>query len=258
MGAVADLFAIHLVRSPSFRDFRGGPGGLPPGRRERARGRTPVSVVFERHVGRPPVAGELLDTAQTQLDRYLEEPSLLAESMARQHNQIAERLSRFHLQVVEIAVGLPGLVLADTPIVHADLGSGRYGFRDRLALLEASLIIGPLTRSVAACFSARRAAPRHAPDPQGSRRPQRPVHPRSNLGGGLPPRRRPATPAGRRAARSPTAVPFPRTPPALTPVARRARIPAGRVGVRSRAACWLCPPCAGSGGWPGWLSRVRW
>ncbi len=158
-GAVADLSAIHLVRSPSFRDFRVVQEGFRRDGANELAAEPRLPEVFERHVGRPPVAGELLDTAETQLDRYLEEPSLLAESMARQHNQIAERLSRFHLQVVEIAVGLPGLVLADTPIVHADLGSGRYGFRDRLALLEASLIIGPLTRSVAACFSATRLPP---------------------------------------------------------------------------------------------------
>ena len=42
----------------------------------------------------------------------------------------------------------------DTPVVHAALGGGRYGFRDRLALGDASFIIGPPTRTTAACFSA--------------------------------------------------------------------------------------------------------
>lgn len=39
--------------------------------------------------------------------------------------------------------------------MHAALDNGRYGFRDQLALGDASFIIGPLTRTTAACFSAR-------------------------------------------------------------------------------------------------------
>lgn len=159
-GAVANLFAIHLVRSPSFRDFHAEVlhGFRQNGATELAADPR-LPAVFEQHIGRPPAEGELLDTAQAQLDRFLEDPSLLAEAMARQHDKIAEKLSRFDLQVIEIAQGLPGLVLADTPVVHAHLDSGRYGFRDRLALLDASLIIGPVTRSVAACFSATRLSP---------------------------------------------------------------------------------------------------
>jgi hypothetical protein len=37
--------------------------------------------------------------------------------------------------------------------VHAALAYNRYGFRDHLARGDADFIVGPLTRTVAACFT---------------------------------------------------------------------------------------------------------
>lgn len=68
---------------------------------------------------------------------------------------MAERLNRFYLQVVEVDPSLPGFALGDTPIVHGHPPTNRYGFRDRLALLDAGFIFGPLSRYVGVCLSAR-------------------------------------------------------------------------------------------------------
>jgi len=40
-------------------------------------------------------------------------------------------------------------------VVHAALKDNRFGFRDHLALGDADFIIGPLTRTTAACFTVR-------------------------------------------------------------------------------------------------------
>ena len=80
----------------------------------------------------------------------------MAESTTRQHDQIAEMLNRFSMQVVWTDHSLPGFVLADVPVVHANTQTGQYGFRDGLAIGDADLIIGPLTRRVATCFSTTR------------------------------------------------------------------------------------------------------
>lgn len=40
-------------------------------------------------------------------------------------------------------------------VVHAALGEGCYAFRDHLALGDADFVIGPLTRTTAACFTVR-------------------------------------------------------------------------------------------------------
>jgi hypothetical protein len=49
---------------------------------------------------------------------------------------------------------LPGFVLSDVPIVHVDSRTRRYGFRDELAIGDADLIVGPLSRRTAVCLTA--------------------------------------------------------------------------------------------------------
>ena len=158
--AIANLFAIHLVRSPSYKAFskRIEAGFRDDGVAAMANDRR-LPAMFEAQFGRPAASGELHEIALEQYDKLTSDPYTPAESMARQHNKIAEKLSGFHVQVIEIDPTLPGLVIGDTPIVHADVEAGRYGFRDSLALGDASLIVGPLTRRTAACFSAKPLAP---------------------------------------------------------------------------------------------------
>lgn len=103
---VAQLFAVHLVRSPSFRAVHADGGAE------------------------------------------------LVRSMLQQLDEIAEVLDRFHLQIVELDPGLPGFVIADTPVLHVATQDHRFGFRDGLAVGDADLIAGPLTRTTAACFTA--------------------------------------------------------------------------------------------------------
>ena len=154
---VANLFAIHLVRSPAFKAFH-----REIGDRFRAidlpayASKAELIERFEASEGRPPADGELEALALRVFDEMAADPMSLVSTMIRQHDMIAEKLNGFHLQVIELAdSSLPGFVIGDTPVVHARLEDGRYGFRDRLALGDASLIIGPLSRTTAACFSAR-------------------------------------------------------------------------------------------------------
>ena len=90
------------------------------------------------------------------MDSYadlISDPMHLVESMLKQHDQMAEMLNGFHLQTIEISPDLPGLAISDTLIVHARPARSEYGFRDRLALGDATLVIGPLTRHTAVCFT---------------------------------------------------------------------------------------------------------
>lgn len=154
---VANLFAVHLVRSPSFKTFHRHIG-------DQFRATDVPALVdneeytkrFEASEGRLPAAGELEEMALKVYDGMAADPMSLARTMARQHDAIAHRLNGFHLQMVAIADHtLPGFIVGDTPVVHASLGDARYGFRDYLAINDANFIIGPLTRTTAACFSAR-------------------------------------------------------------------------------------------------------
>lgn len=157
---VANLFAVHLVRSPAFKSFYRHIG-------DRFRVNDVESFAtderlterFKASEGRPPDDGELLDLALRSYAELVADPMSLVSTMIRHHDAMAERLNRFHLQIIELASGLPGLVIGDTPVVHARLKEDKYGFRDHLALGAGDLIIGPLTRATAACFTGRQLAP---------------------------------------------------------------------------------------------------
>ena len=151
---VAQLFAIHLVRHPAYKVLH---------ERIAAQVRTrdvPViaakpalPAAFERDFGRPPKDGELLDLAQHVYDALHADPGTVLGSMARQHDLMAEKLNSLHMQVITVDPLLPGFAIGDTPIVHGHPATNRYGFRDHLALMDASFVFGPLTRRVGVCFS---------------------------------------------------------------------------------------------------------
>lgn len=156
IAAVANLFAIHMVRNPTFknmhekimREFR---ANSIPGFAERE----DLLARFEAQFERQPNDGEIQQLVFNTYDDFASDPATAVESTARQHDQIAERLNQFYMQLITIAPGLPGFAIGDVPIVHAQTSSGKYGFRDRLAVLDANLIIAPLDRTTAACFTAK-------------------------------------------------------------------------------------------------------
>jgi len=158
---VANLFAIHLVRSPTFRWFHRLIGER--FRDEHVTAFASNAELIERFTvseGRPPSDGELLGLSVRVYDEIVADPMSLVSTMIRQHDAMAEMLNRFHLQVIALTRDdLPGFVIGDTPVVHALLDDGRYGFRDHLALGDANFIIGPLTRTTAACFTVRPLSP---------------------------------------------------------------------------------------------------
>jgi hypothetical protein len=118
-----------------------------------------LPIVFERQYGRPPHDGELLRITHEQFDDLDAHPGTVLDSMASQHDLMADRLNGLHLQVVEVHPSLPGFAIGDTPIVHGDPPTNRYGFRDHLALMDAHFVFGPLTRRVGVCFSGSSLAP---------------------------------------------------------------------------------------------------
>lgn len=155
--SVANLFALHLVRSETFQT--GHERVVEQLRREdipRIAREARTIEVFEREYGRPPTDGEIEAIAARGLDWAVDSNQMLVDSMARNHNKIAAMLNGFSMQVIWMRDDLPGFVLGDVPVVHADVKAGRYGFRDNLALGDANLIVGPLSRRVGVCLSAAR------------------------------------------------------------------------------------------------------
>ncbi len=154
-GAVINLFAIHLARSEMLRPWsdelseRELPGII------QELSSSPRAIArFEREHGRLPNAGELEAIAQRISDQRTVSGEWRRDTIAHNHDGVVERLQALHIQIIEVDSDLPGLVLGDVPVVHANLADGRFGYRDRLAIGDAELIMGPLTRRVLICFSA--------------------------------------------------------------------------------------------------------
>ncbi len=152
--AIVHLFAIHLARSRSFRSWQTTlADDVLPGLITAVASKPEAIRRFVRSVGRPPRDGELAAMAQLISDNRSASGEWAVGSIAHHHDGVAEKLVQLHLQIIEVDPDLPGLVLGDVPVVHAKLAEGRFGYRDRIAIGDASLIVGPLTRRVLACFT---------------------------------------------------------------------------------------------------------
>ena len=153
--AIVTLFAMHLVRSPSFHEFhqkiveRVGAERVPA-----LADRPEVLVQFRAEVSPTAAEGDLLAYVLGLYDEMGAGNRRHVDSMVSQFNAIAERFSRLHVQVIEIDEQISdGFALGDVPVVHADTRTGRYGFRDELAVGDADLVVGPLTRRLAVALS---------------------------------------------------------------------------------------------------------
>lgn len=154
--AIVSLFAMHLARSRSFVAFRDAiyNDALPGIISELTRDQHLIER-FETELGRHPKVGELHEFIVQHAEQTLLTKAAGLRSVAENHNKFVDKLNGFDLQIVEVAERLPGFVLADVPIVHANLGSRRFGFRDGLAIGDADLVAAPLTRRCAAFFVAK-------------------------------------------------------------------------------------------------------
>lgn len=153
--AAANLFAVHLVRSPAYKAFHERIGvayGQSDDIPQLANSDEAVSR-FTQVRGRPPEPGEMEALAGAVYAVLRSDRAEQHDSMMRQHDLMAERLARSHPQVITQSPGLPGFAVGDTPIVHLDLATGRIGFRDSLALMDSTVIVGPISRRVALCFT---------------------------------------------------------------------------------------------------------
>ncbi len=157
--AIVNLFAVHLVRSKAFAEFHDEIRGDAIPRLVSDLVADPeTSDAFVADYGRDPTTSELETLVGTYATNSERSGRSLVEAMTHQHNSIAEKLIPYHVQVVQAVNSLPGFVLGDVPVVHASLASGRFGFRDRLAIGDADLLIAPLTRRIVVCFTATRRA----------------------------------------------------------------------------------------------------
>jgi len=156
--ALTALFSIHLVRSKAFENsHRVLWAQVVDDLADSSDHDESMAEVFEAELSRPAQPGELAALTRQLADGRERTRRLFVDSMVRVFNDANIMMARWHFQVICIGRQTnAGFILGDTPIVHADLGSGRFGFRDGLAIGDASLLVAPIGRRVAVAASAHR------------------------------------------------------------------------------------------------------
>lgn len=151
------MFAIHIVRSEAFEVCRNTV--------HHCNSENLVDVVAndtrlrDRFIavrGRPPEQQELESMVRYYATQLEESRRGFVGSMINAYYSIVQMLSNYRIQIVQSIAALPGFVLGDVPVVHANLEQGRFGFRDNLAVGDSDIILGALTRRTVACFTAKK------------------------------------------------------------------------------------------------------
>ena len=151
--AVIELFSIHLVRSQAFRDSQFALiNEMEPEFMRDYPNDPKVLERFRYHLGRLPYPGEVASMVARWFARQ-RSGDVVFDTIESNINNIKRVLGKWHLQVVGNGERLPGFVLGDVPVVHADLISQRFGFRDGLAVGDANVIMAPLSPRVLVCFA---------------------------------------------------------------------------------------------------------
>lgn len=159
-GAVINLVAVHLVRSDAYEVVhRRVAGEAEDDVAKDIENDAEAIAIFTRDKGRAPNAGELNGMVRASMQRAVQSRELLIESQIRQHNGIVEQLGRYFVQVITTEPGQPGFAIGDIPAVHANTRTGQFGFRDRLAVGDANLVMAPLDRHTAVFLSAQNLPP---------------------------------------------------------------------------------------------------
>lgn len=153
--AIDALTAAHLVRNVQFANRHKGlvsdvaaqsTKSLPSDAR--------TQQVFSAIHSRPPRPGELEGIVGTVATNFASQPDQLAEGIRRVVRGVESLLEPRKIQLIELGEELPGLVLADHPILHGRRHEGRFGFRDAGAIGDADTIFVPLARRVLAVYTA--------------------------------------------------------------------------------------------------------
>lgn len=156
--AVDVLTAIHIVRSRSYekRHVEVVTGWLTNDASQIA-DRPELRAHFVAWQGRQPAPGELERMVTKQALALGRDPNLHPNGVRYGATRLGQLFSHWFLQLVEIDLKLPGLVLPDYPILHGRLGRGLFGF-DAGPVGESDIVLVPITRRLAGVYSPSRLA----------------------------------------------------------------------------------------------------
>ena len=154
--AVDVLTAIHLVRSLSYKTRHGEVvtnwlSNEAPSLIESPR----LLAHFMHSEGREPAPGELEAMVTRQATAMSEDPNQFPNGVRYGAARLGELLSTWHLQLIEIDPSLPGLVLADHPILHGQVDHGALRF-EAGAVGNSDTVLVPITRHLGGSYTPKR------------------------------------------------------------------------------------------------------
>lgn len=157
--AVVGLCTVHLLRSRDFRDAQLQLlNTLEPDAIDYYGQLPEVHRRYVAQYGKPPPPGVIEEIVSHWVSGQ-RDGAVFFDSTEERLETVDGLLRRWPLQIVAVDPSLPGLALGDNPVVHADLHTGRFGFRDGLAVGDATLIMAPLSRRIAVFFHRERTPP---------------------------------------------------------------------------------------------------
>lgn len=107
---------------------------------------------FRTEKGRSPHPGELEAMVAEQAAEIRQAPDRLAEGLRRSVPKIDQLLRQWSIQLIVVDPSLPGLVLADHPVLRGKRDQGLFGFNEAGAVGDADTILVPIRRHLAACY----------------------------------------------------------------------------------------------------------
>jgi hypothetical protein len=155
--AIAQLFAMHLVRSRPFREAHSRKlAATAADYAARTKNDRELHKLYAAQYGREPTDADLAEkVAEAAVDGE-ERNTFFTGSMINIYNGLVQKFAGYYVQVIESLGTLPGFILPDVPVLHVDLATQRIGFRNDLAPVDATFILAPLTRHTAACLTSTR------------------------------------------------------------------------------------------------------
>lgn len=151
--AVDLLTAIHIVRSRSYekRHDEVVTRWLTNDASQIAHS-PELQARFVASEGRQPGPGELERMVAEQAFTLGRDPNLHPDGVRYGATRLGQLFSTWYLQLIDIDLRVPGLVLPDHPIVHGRIGLGLFGF-DAGPVGESDTVLVPITRRLAGVYS---------------------------------------------------------------------------------------------------------
>lgn len=149
------LAAVHLVRSLAFRERRETVADEWLSRlgQQRALANPELLRRFIAEKHRQPRSGELEAMVKQAAEALGHAPDRHVNGIRYGAARLKELFDSWTIQLITIDESLPGVVLADHPILFGSNTAGQFGFQSAGPVGEAEIIIVPIKRRLAACYS---------------------------------------------------------------------------------------------------------